>query len=96
MKRPATYTEKVYLKVTSVFDSTGFMQPKVITWLDGREFPIEFVKDFHPAGTQRSHPNVDCYTVVIQGETKYLFFEKADRHQHSRLGRWYVERQRRA
>ena len=42
--------ERVYVKVSSDFDSTGYMQPTSITWSDGRTFPIETVRDFRPAG----------------------------------------------
>lgn len=28
--------ERVYVKVSSDFDSTGYMQPTSITWSDGR------------------------------------------------------------
>ena len=31
--------ERVYVKVASEFDSTGYMQPTSITWADGRTFP---------------------------------------------------------
>ena len=41
-------TERVYVKVDSSFDPTGFMQPTSITWSDGRTFPIEIVRDFPP------------------------------------------------
>ena len=41
-------TEKVYVKVTSDFDATGYMQPRQITWGDGRTYPIEQVRDFRP------------------------------------------------
>ena len=44
-------TEKVYVKVTSDFDATGYMQPRQITWGDGRTYPIEQVRDFRPANT---------------------------------------------
>jgi hypothetical protein len=83
--------QRVYVKVTSDFDATGYMQPRMITLVDGREFPIEAVKDYRPAGMHHNSTTTDCYTVVIMGKTKYLFFEKADRHQQSRVGRWYVE-----
>ena len=33
--------ERVYVRVASEFDSTGYMQPTSITWADGRTFPIE-------------------------------------------------------
>ena len=40
------HPERVYVKVNSDFDSTGYMQPRSITWKDGRVFNIEAVKDF--------------------------------------------------
>lgn len=83
-------TKRVYVKVTSVFDATGYMQPRTITWNDGREFEIEEVTDYRPAGTNRDN-TTDCYTIIIRGDTKYLFFERTNRHQKSTVGRWYVE-----
>ena len=70
--------EKVYVKVNSDFDSTGFMLPRTITWADGRTFKIDKVKDFRPASTLAKGHSGDCYTVVIRGEEKFLFFEKTD------------------
>lgn len=89
-------TQRVYVKVTSDFDATGYMQPRTITWEDGRVFQIEAVKDFRPAGSHHDSPTSDCYTIVVKGETKFLFFEKANPHHTSRIGRWYVERPQRA
>jgi len=83
--------ERVYVKVSSDFDRTGYMQPTAITWEDGRVFKIDDVKDFRPASSlDRSLPG-DCYTVVIKGETKHLFFEKSDPRFASKVGRWFVE-----
>ena len=82
--------EKVYVKVTSNFDATGYMQPCKITWSDGRTYPIEQVRDFRPANTIADMP-VDCYTVIIKGQERHLFFERADRMFPSRFGRWFVE-----
>lgn len=84
--------EKKYVKVTSDFDSTGYMQPRAITWENGRIFKIDQVKDFRPASALGSYHNCDCYTVVINGEHKHLFFERADPLFHSLVGRWFVER----
>ena len=33
-----TKIERVYVKVASEFDSTGYMLPTSITWADGRTF----------------------------------------------------------
>ena len=87
--------KRVYVKVTSEFDATGYMQPKSITWQDGRIFKIDSVKDHRPA-TSREHPLIgDCYTVVINGETKNLFFERSDPLFATKVGRWFVECQSR-
>ena len=83
-------TEKVYVKVTSYFDATGYMQPRQIIWGDGRTYPIEQVRDFRPASTIADLPG-DCYTVIIKGQERHLFFERADRTFPSRFGRWFVE-----
>ena len=81
-----------HVKVASEFDSTGYMQPTSITWADGRTFPIETVWDFRSAGTADNDCNGNCFTVLIQGQEKHLFFEHIDPRFTGRLGRWYVER----
>lgn len=91
MKRSAIRMERVYVKVNSDFDSTGFMHPKAITWNDGRVFQIESVRDYRPADAHRDSLTCDRYTIVIKGEVKYLFFERTSRYQKSSIGRWYVE-----
>ena len=68
--------ERVYVKVTSDFDATGYMLPRTIIWSDGRIFKIDEVKDFRPASTLGNGRTGDCYTVVICGVEKHLFFEK--------------------
>ena len=37
------HMERIYVKVNSDFDATGYMQPRSITWADGRTFQIEAV-----------------------------------------------------
>lgn len=91
MRTPsATKAERKYIKVTSDFDCTGYMQPRAITWDDGRVFQIEQVKDFRPASIQGTSC-CDCYTVIINGAYKHLFFERTDPSFHSLVGRWFVE-----
>lgn len=65
-------TEKVYVKVNSDFDATGYMQPRQITWGDGRTYPIEQVRDFRPANTIADMPG-DCYTVMVKGRSGTCF-----------------------
>ena len=82
---------RVYVKVTSDFDSTGAMTPKSITWKDGRTFKIDSVRDYRPASTLGPGRTGDCYTVMIHGEEKDLFFQKIEERYDSRVGRWWVE-----
>ena len=86
--RPPT---RVYVKVNSDFDSTGAVTPKAIIWSDGRIFKIDSVRDFRPASTLGERRSGDCYTVLIRGEERQLFFERTSALFGSRLGRWWVE-----
>lgn len=83
---------KVYVKVTSDFDTTGYMQPRSVIWEDGRVFDIETVKDFRLASTLKGRHSGDCYTVVIKGKERLLFFEKTNELFESLYGRWYIEK----
>ena len=83
--------ERVYVKVNSDFDATGYIQPKSITWSDGRTFTIDAIRDYRPAAVYRRGAEGSCYTVVIRGEERHLFFEWTDSAFSSRVARWYVE-----
>ncbi len=85
------HLERVYVKVNSDFDSTGYMQPCSITWKDGRVFKIDVVKDFRPASSVEQSLPGDCYTVMIHGELKHLFFERSSDRFAGHFGRWFVE-----
>ena len=92
LKRPLPpHKECVYVKVNSDFDATGYIQPRSITWEDGRTFMIEAVKDYRPACFYRQGTEGACYTVSIRGEEKHLFIEWTDSAFASRVARWYVE-----
>ena len=84
-------TERVYVKVSSDFDCTGYMQPRTITWADGRTFQIDEVRDFRPAASFGGGRRGDRYTIMIHGAERYLFFERTDPGFASHLGRWFVE-----
>ena len=84
--------ERIYVNVNSDFDATGYMLPRAITWKDGRTFKIESVKDYRPASAFRKGMAGDCYTVVIKGETRHLFFEKTGDLFATRGGRGFVEK----
>lgn len=82
---------RVYVKVTSDFDATGAMTPKAITWADGRIYKIDTVRDFRPASSFEPGRTGDCFTVMIQGKERFLFFERTNSLYGSRFGRWWVE-----
>ena len=83
--------QKTYVKVNSDFDSTGTVTPRAILWSDGRVFKIDAVRDFRPASTLGRGQTGDCYTVLIHGEERYLFFQRTETLYGGRLGRWWVE-----
>ncbi|MCC8168530.1 MAG: hypothetical protein LIO37_04235 [Clostridiales bacterium] len=86
------HTKRIYVRVTSDTDPTGYVQPTSITWTDGRTLKIDQVKDFRPAGTAGMDLSAHCYTVIISGQEKHLFFERTDPNLFkNRIGRWYVE-----
>ncbi len=87
---PSDY-RRIYVKVNSDFDATGYMLPRSITWADGRTFMIDEVRDFRPASALSKGHGGDCYTVVIRGEERFLFFEKTSGLFAARCGRWFVE-----
>lgn len=83
--------QRIFVKVTTDFDTTGFMLPQSITWTDGRVFPIDAVTDYRPASAVHPGQLGDCYTVIIKGATKHLFFQRNYLVGDHRLGRWWVE-----
>ena len=80
MRSIKSSTERIYVKVNSDFDNTGHMQPRSITWDDGRTFPIDAVRDYRPAEMANGSGagKGDCYIVLIRGQEKHLFFERTD------------------
>lgn len=82
--------KRIYVKVSAYFDCSGGLHPRSIIWSDGRVFDIDDITDFYPGYT--SDHCGDRYTVIIKGETRYLFFERNDEYIGSRVGRWFVEK----
>ena len=83
--------KRIYVKVNSDFDATGAVTPRAIVWADGRIFKIDSVRDFRPAAELENGHAGDCYTVMIHGEERQLFFERTRAMYGGRLGRWWVE-----
>ena len=75
-----TKPQRVYVKVNSDFDATGYMQPRAIIWEDGRTFRIDAVKDFRPAYRRlKKYPNDGRAQAAVREITKFFcsqYFEE--------------------
>ena len=73
---------KQYVPVVVRFDTKGKMRPLVIEFDEDHKYPVDRVLDVRRAACQSVGGVGDRYTCVIQGQERYLWFEK---------GRWFVE-----
>ena len=83
---------KVYVAVKADFNEEGIMLPREITWEDGTRFEIDRVLDIRQAAAMKAGGQGDRYTVRINGQQSYLFFERSTNQTGNQLGRWFVER----
>ena len=84
--------QKVYVAVKVDFREDGLMLPRKITWEDGREYEIDRVSDIRQAAAMRAGGQGDRYTIHVQGQQSYLFFERSANQTGNNIGRWFVER----
>lgn len=83
---------KVYVDVVVRFNSDGVMIPRQITWEDGHKYAIDRVTDIRQAAAMKAGGQGDRYTVWINGQQSYLFFERNSSLTGNNIGRWFVER----
>lgn len=83
---------KVYVDVVVCFRSDGVMLPKQITWEDGHKYEIDRITDIRQAAAMKAGGQGDRYTVWINNQQSYLFFERSCSLTGNNLGRWFVER----
>ena len=83
---------KVYVPVVAEFDSDGLILPKEITWEDGRHYMIDRVVQIQQAAARKAGGSGDRYTIQINGQQSYLFFERNASTKGNNIGRWFVER----
>jgi hypothetical protein len=83
---------KVYVAVKVEFNENGIMLPREITWEDGTRYEIDRVVDIRQAAAMKAGGQGDRYTVRINGQQSYLFFERSTNQTGNQLGRWFVER----
>lgn len=83
---------KVYVAVKADFNEEGIMLPREIIWEDGMKYEIDRVLDIRQAAAMKAGGQGDRYTVRINGQQSYLFFERSTNQTGNNLGRWFVER----
>jgi hypothetical protein len=87
-----TLDAKVYVPVEVSFDETGRITPQAFRWEDGNRYEIDRVIGVQPAHASKSGGQGDRYTVMIQNQRRFLFFEHNTRYGETILGRWFMER----
>ena len=83
---------KVYVPVTARFDSDGTIHPIQIIWEDGLKYKIDKIVDIRQAPAKNAGGQGDRYTILINGQKSYLFFERGTNLFGNNIGRWFVER----
>ena len=83
---------KQYIDVDVAISASGQMLPRIIHWTDGRKYTISKVKAIVPSPTLKAGGQGDRYTVMLENQERYLFFERpTDSDDASMVGRWFVE-----
>ena len=87
---------KVIVEVIVDFLRNGDMVPREIIWIDDNEeqirYPIDRVKDVCQAASRRAGGQGDRYTILVNGQETYLFFDRSANLSGRVIGTWYVER----
>ena len=78
----STQRKKRYVSVIARFDADGKLCPQIIEFGEERKYVIEKVLDVRRAACQTVGGVGDRYTVQINGQERYLWFER---------DRWFVE-----
>ena len=92
MIRGTEKNQKVYVDVDVHFDSDGRMCPSSLIWEDGTTYAIDKVTDIKKAAAQKAGGYGDRYTIVVEGKSRYLFYERSTDVDDVRPGRWFLER----
>lgn len=91
MKEQPIYV-KEYVEVLVEFAPDGTMLPRILVWEDGRRYEIDKIKAIQPAPALKAGGQGDRYTILIEGQERFLFFEHNADYGNERVGKWFVER----
>ena len=84
--------DKVYVCVNVSFTPEGDMIPRSLTWTDGRVYRIDSLLGVKLARSMKNPIGGDRYTVVVHGQTCYLYYERSSNLTGNNVGRWYTRR----
>ena len=91
MKEQPRYV-KEYVEVLVEFAPDGTMLPRILVWEDGRRYEIDKIKAIQPAPALKAGGQGDRYTILIEWQERFLFFEHNADYGNERVGKWFVER----
>ncbi len=82
--------DKIYVKVTALFDEDGKITPKEIIWEDGRRFTITRVHEVIRTASTKAGGTGYRYTITVEGKRRNIWLE--DIKFDKAIGaRWFVE-----
>lgn len=73
---------KKYVPVVVRFEADGKLCPQIIEFDEAHKYPIDRILDVRRAACESVGGVGDRYTVRVQGQERYLWFER---------NRWFVE-----
>ena len=82
---------KVYVEVVASFREDGLLLPRELVWEDGRRYKIDRVSAMQPGASMKVGGQGDRYTIWLNGQQRYLFFERNASLRGNHFGRWFVE-----
>lgn len=74
---------KVYVEVTTKFDTDGIMMPVSFIWEDGTVYQIDRIKAKERCVSRKAGGTGIMYTVMVDGKECHLFYE---------FDKWFMER----
>lgn len=83
---------KTYVSVMTEFLADGQMRPRSLVWENGTRYEIDRVLSVRPSYSAKAGGQGDRYTILVNGQRTYLFFERSAKLTGDVIGRWFVER----
>ncbi|MDD6728159.1 MAG: hypothetical protein PUE08_02940 [Eubacteriales bacterium] len=83
---------KVYVPVTASFDENGRTIPQTIQWENGHIYHIDKVTNTVQSSAMKPSGQGDRYTIFVNRQQSYIFFERTANLMGNIIGRCFVER----